>query len=469
MDVSTSIHDILAQRGYDKNLLHFYPLNARLTKVAIEASLDANKYLTHLKWNSRLVSIISTTVYASGAALAIPCAIIENFVSTTFFLLGIALSRATNHQYPIITKLSTKCYAYSCESIFQMTITLSRLVERKIPTHYLEAAVAYQIPHLGAAIIGNILRLIFLDTKNFTRPTETQQQWKDLAPSFLSLISEWIQDALNEVVRAHLRDFGTAANPGTPPQTGLSQQSQDILVREIRNIDLQRLTEQNYLDTVLQKLEPVLQEIQRLFGAYQVNGVTAFGLEVSELKYQEHLVACSKAAIIQLYNSEDLLTYLPDGRDAILGFYAEATPALAHMAQLIEIEKFSEPNGIKCPETFESPQLKPYEARYLELKKLSEKLKQLTPQEKKYLQQKLMIPTEAQQKEIRPTELKHEDEIEALFKGICSLGGQLHQGKLMSVLKIRMSANPVQTENIFVKAWKDAVTDLTKPSPKKPQ
>jgi hypothetical protein len=454
MIVDTTSQDILVREGLDKNLLHFRPLNTRLMNMTGHASIAVHQFLTNRQWNSRVVNVLSGGIYVTGGIIAIPCATIESIASMILCGLGIVVNKLTCNEYAFIRKFNAKCFAYSLESVIEIAGIITQSVTRNFPKFFTEVTLADHGFHLISATVAHFLRLGIETSQRPER--EHEQFFKDRAPSFIPLVFEGIQGALNEAIRSLSRDLGTVRpSQNLRGHAGLSQPNQDILVREIGNLNPLQLSNADYRNTVMQNLQPVVQEIQTLLGAYQIGNMTVFGPQGAEAKYQEHLITCTKEAINRVYRNDKLVECFSGGRDAIEGYYADTTIPLACMAQLIEIERFSDADGIKCPEKF-NDRLKQYNTRHSQIKDLSGKLNILTPHEKDQLALKILKGSDHV-----PAEIEHEAEFNALITGIGRLGGSIHQGNLMSVLKLEMSANPVQTQNMFVKAWQEAVAALT--------
>lgn len=459
--------NVLTNEGLDKNLLHFRPISAKVMNLAGHGSVALKKILTNNQWNARTVSFLATASYVAGSVIAIPLALIEAVTLQAILGLGLMANALTNGKYASIKKFNTQCAAYSLESVVQMAITIARLVLNKVPQFSTEVTVCDHGIHLLTGAFAYFVNLA-IQSQGKQEP-ELSRFRNERIPLFVPLILEGIQGAWKEMLQSLARDLGSEGTlEHIIERIGLSQESQNILREVFMNLELSRFTERGYLTSISHRLQPVLLEIQRSVGATEVGRTTVIGPQNrTEAKYQEHLIACTKEAVKRVYNDDRLAACFDEdknqdihiaaraGRDAIEGFYPGPTIPLASIAQLVEIEKFSVTDGTKCPENFQG-RLELYNDRHGKIKTLSEKLNQLTPEERLELVLRILRGSD-----YSVAGIIHQEEFTELLKGIGELGGAIHQGNLMGVLTLHMRANPVEAQNMFAKAWQDAVQDLT--------
>lgn len=435
--------------------LHPKPIGARGFSAISSAGATLYQKASTVHWHGKLIRALADTAVVVGYGInsLIGAAEIVGVLagaivaSTVYFVTGSCSGSLKNYV--------VKLWSYCLHCIAILAVQVIMLFNRVFSEHHsLNCILSHSTHLLSVAFV-----MWYFDNE-LSDPSPRvddgiESQDNDVSP-LISAIYTFIQNGpLLELLSALDRDFGEDATP---------QQFRELLQRQSIVNFLQRYPQH---EAVIQDLgfENVFQAAYRrrwrdmaadfVHYSYHPNArgeipevhVVNNNSE-KDVAYQNVLVGHVKEAVRMIKADDTLVGYLSDtgsaeeGREALDGFWPQIYVPLAHFAQLQELMAKS----IACPVKFESSRLQQYNTRHKELV-AARTLFQALPEEMKLsLKRRLLQPSAA-----------IPDQLKDLVSKIDSLAGALHQGTLMSVSTIESITGHSSSQNLFQKAYMDAL------------
>lgn len=439
-----------------QNVIHICPLSARTNRLLNNQSNYLQNLTSTDKWHGHLIRVLIKGTILSGLVLNFAVAHVEIITASIFGIIGTSIIYATNSKSERLQKYTLKCISYVMHSGLIIGYQLYQIYRfNKSRSNYMN-----NIIHNSLYLCSTIATHSFFG-KLFNQHAKRENIISNISNSSLFLLRclvEHIKYLFKDVIENEIGEIGEIAEIDI--NEWISSLSLDglpnylIHLETINNLTISNLIDENYRNLLYNLIEDLLVH----FNLMEIDSdeVIISFLGVQDKLYQQKLHNFVKEAFIEVYRDNSLNIYFDDenesiqgGKEALLEGYPNIFIPLALMAQLKELEA----DTIVCPETFEGSQLIiAYKTRYEEVKAASKDLKALMPNEKSVLIQKLL----------KAESVTLDQKLQDLYLKICKLGGDLHQGKLMSQETMSLSDLNFSSNHLFQKAILEAVQEISR-------
>lgn len=413
--------------------------NVQYAHSLIYQDISGNEYL------KKGVRFLATSITVLSYGIAIPLAIIEAVASASIALSVILLQSITQHKSLSRYTAYSITYCLNCVGIAALSIAClgsKNLFEYAYPFYSFIPMVIHTAIRLASIALAQYLSTTI---SNFI--IESDDHPEEEANRTLN---ELLSPALRQVLHCLYHDFNRVMSIPEP----------DCFIEEyIAHLSSEERNNLNHFN-IREFLEvPEHHPVTRLIIAYL--DTVPFNQDViflnsltQEIKdYQEHLKESIIIAVCQFYD-RGWVDYLENGRDALENFYEEAVVPVAHMAQMMELER-----AIHCPATFKVKVFEPYEGRKEKLETAKDLLRSINPNDKKLLIERLIKRTGF---DLSGRELKDPESFNDIYCQIGTLAGDYHQGILLNEAIWDHRQASVSVQQNFCSSWKKGLEKASK-------
>lgn len=452
-----------------KNISHLRPISSHVFSGVRFIGVAMTQAASTKRWHGRCVKFLAKCLVAIGYILNSLIGLVEAAVTIPIGLIATAIHLLTGAKNEFLQKYTAKCLSYGLNSLLTVIQQVFFLYRRDFPEYHTFTKLLSHGTYLASALFvqltfGRVSDSI-ANRKHPTCPTMPLA-----APRMVRLLMENGESALRDIVNAAARDFcfSTRSIPSIRDALERNPQYRELF----SNFSFRNIQDEQYRARFAAFFIDIMRQasLVRIAGVDADVGAPADNpLEVilnnhrpEDVAYQNVIAGHVKDAVAQLYGDEKLTAYLnvegdvKAAKEALENFYAESCIPLAHLAQLGELESEN-----ACPEAFGNRELHIYNFRHEKLETTRAKLKNLNPSDRELLIEHLIKGGSFNFND-RSSSKDSEILIQELFVAISELAGPLHQGKLMSQLTMNVGVLQASSNNLFIKAYKEAMDAILK-------
>lgn len=457
---------IAQQAPANQNLLHFRPISTRLGNIVIYITAELYRVSSPNRWHGTIVRIFAIVFRTIAAFYLLQAAAIETAVTFSIGIIGVILSALTRSEF--LKKYATKALAqginasYETVSWFFLLILFRAALELEfrgnrqfLRPYHISSTLINHGTYLASAVVATMI---------------ANSMWKKPNNHMDETVTHFLKEdfpSLNrEYANAYRRDLRVEAEPLDNTNLDTFFERNPVLRDLVNNLSFRNIIRLRALQLQL------FQEI----GIIRADAPNAAVFEVNrheryEVAYQTHLHNLVKPAIIELYDTPELVACLAkdkegqteaqaieSGRDQL-----SSSMTFLQIAAYSQFKELDSVNDFQCPKAFRSPDLVQFnerpadriESRYQLLTQARTNLRGLTEEEKKRLV-KCLLKADS-------STLADGSVSKQLYRTINTLAAQIHPGKLMA----RVVYNPnaaamhiVENEDRFLKACQASINQI---------
>lgn len=425
------------------NNLHFKPISARILRLCHTGLTAVHKYGESSGWETPCY-VVNVVGSVATNVVCIPLAMIEMGIATSIASLGLTINYILySNKNEFLQKHTIKMLSSAVHNFGLICLCISMFVAWS--KYYTAIAACDQGFYLGSAMIAQAYFGVCLDKAAGRSERCTEVRAQNL---FREIGVEALRDCIEQL--RHDINFRLAANNIASLDEYFAQNPDDLAT-------LQRFNLEN-IRTNIQYQTEFRGFVFRLLAAMQIGTMSENNLSFDlnqygeeEKEYQEYLKGLLMTSIIDVYKNRSQL--LDDagketGKERIEAIDAGTYMPLTNYAQYRELL-----TTIGCPSVFEN--LPEYDGRRERLLALRSRVQELSPPEREQLVVKILSTKDVD----LPA-----GELQEIFNEIGNLAQALNQGKLMTKTTLNPNlwgnGDPFQYENLFQKAYQDALAEV---------
>ncbi|WP_068466802.1 hypothetical protein [Candidatus Protochlamydia phocaeensis] len=461
----TNFFNQLAQQP---DYTHLTPVSTYVFSGFRYIAIQLHQNASPTQWHGSALRGISKAVAVAGYCLNMPIALAETAVGLSAATIGIGLHLLTGARSETLQRYTLKSIAYTFNSLGNLLLQLIFLGKLRFPEYHTHTAILNQANYLLCGLSTQLVGGYIFDQMAGRNPVNRGLNGEEnpLPPSLLRtgyLLAQQIPSTLREIITGIDRDFNHHRQylvESSVLQSFLNAHPE--YGELIRSFTFSRLAEADYRQQISRMVTDFFTHQQMLRPADPVaTANTEFVIstnQASDDEYRNQLQTFVKNGVKEIYQTPELVSCLGEneqaGKEALEGFYPEVYLPIAHYAQLKELE-----SDLTCPNTFGSNDLRSYNERRQKLEEAQRELRALSSEEKDYLIKKLLNSDYTSEQSFSE---ESKARIQHLYNAIGSLGGSLHQGKLMSQLTVNIGTGNqlFSSQNLFQKAYQDALQEV---------